>query len=277
MKITSITDYTTLNNGIQIPWLGFGVFKIPDGREVEQAVKWAIEAGYRSIDTAAIYGNERGVGNAIRKSGVPRNEIFLTTKVWNEDMRKKRTTDAFKESLERLETDYVDLYLIHWPVKGCYQDAWKALEDIYASGQTRAIGVSNFLVHHLEDLLAHSTIVPAVNQVEFHPYLVQPDLMKFCQKQHIQLESWSPLMRGKILTMAEITQLAEKYHKTPAQIVLRWDLQHGVVTIPKSVHKDRIIENARVFDFELSAADMMLLDQLDRGERTGADPDNFDF
>lgn len=277
MKITSITDCTTLNNGIQMPWFGFGVFKVQEGQEVEQSVKWALEAGYRSIDTAAVYGNERGVGRAIRESGVPRNEIFLTTKVWNEEMRKKRTADAFKESLERLETDYVDLYLIHWPVKGYYQDAWKALEEIYESGRTRAIGVSNFLIHHLEDLLAHSNIVPAVNQVEFHPYLVQPDLLNFCKEQKIQLEAWSPIMRGKIFTVTEIAQLAEKYHKTPAQIVLRWDLQHGVVTIPKSVHKDRILENTRIFDFELAPEDMTLLDRLDRGERVGPDPDNFDF
>ena len=277
MKITSIANCTTLNNGIQMPWLGFGVFKVQDGREVEQSVKWALEAGYRSIDTAAVYGNERGVGTAIRESGVPRNEIFLTTKVWNEELRKKRTSVAFKESLERLGMDYVDVCLVHWPVKGAYKDAWKALEDIYESGRTRAIGVSNFLVHHLEDLLADSQIVPAVNQVEFHPYLVQPALLNFCQKQGIQLEAWSPLMRGKISTVAEITQLAEKYHKTPVQIVLRWDVQHGVVTIPKSVHKDRIIENTRIFDFELSSEDMTLLDRLDRGERVGPDPDNFDF
>ena len=277
MKITSITDYTTLNNGIQMPWLGFGVFKVQDGQEVEQSVKWALEAGYRSVDTAAIYGNERGVGKAIRESGVPREDIFLTTKLWNEELRQSRTSAAFNESLERLGMEYVDLCLIHWPVKGYYKDAWKTLEEIYESGRARAIGVSNFLVHHLEDLLADNHIVPAANQVEFHPYLVQPDLLNFCKEQNIQLEAWSPLMRGEIFTVPEITQLAEKYQKTPAQIVLRWDLQHGVITIPKSIHKNRIIANAQIFDFELSADDMALLDQLDRGHRVGPDPDNFNF
>ena len=276
MNITSLQDCTTLNNGEKMPWFGFGVFQSKDGEEVENAVKWALEAGYRSIDTAAIYGNEHGVGKAIRESGVPREEIFLTTKVWNDDMRTGRTLQAFNESLARLEMDYVDLYLVHWPVKGHYKDTWKALEEIYRSGRVKAIGVSNFLVHHLNDILESGSIVPAVNQVEFHPYLLQPELRQFCRERGIQFEAWSPLMQGRVLTVPVVMQLAEKYGKLPEHIILRWDLQHGVITIPKSVHKERIITNAQVFDFELTAEDIALLDALDEGKRIGPDPDTIE-
>ena len=275
--ISSLMDCTILNNGLKMPWLGFGVFQINDGQEVEDSVKHALEFGYRSIDTATVYKNERGVGKAIRESGVPREDIFLTTKVWNDDQRGKRTLAAFEESLERLDTEYVDLYLVHWPVKGFYKDTWQEMEKIYQSGRAKAIGVSNFLVHHLEDLLRISQIVPSVNQVEFHPFLVQPDVLKFCQSHKIQVEAWSPLMQGKIVTEQSVQKLAEKYQKTPAQIVLRWDLQHKVVTIPKSTHAYRIAENAQIFDFELSQAGMDILDALDEGKRVGPDPDNFDF
>ena len=275
--ISSIKDCTVLNNGLNMPWLGFGVHRINDGQEVEQAVRSALEIGYRSIDTATVYENESGVGKAIRESGIPREEIFLTTKVWNDDMRAMRTLAAFEESLERLDTEYVDLYLVHWPVKGYYKDTWQEMEKIYQSGRAKAIGVSNFLVHHLEDLLSVSQIVPSVNQVEFHPFLVQPDVLKFCQSHKIQVEAWSPLMQGKIVTEQSVQKLAEKYHKTPAQIVLRWDLQHKVVTIPKSTHSNRIVENTQIFDFEVSQEDMNILDSLDEGKRIGPDPDNFDF
>ena len=275
--INNITDCAVLNNELKMPWLGFGVFQVNEGEEVENSVKWALETGYRSIDTAAIYRNERGVGNAMRQSGIPREEIFLATKVWNDDQRAKRTLDAFDESLERLGTDYVDLYLIHWPVKGCYQETWKAMEEIYHSGRAKAIGVSNFLVHHLQDILEDSDIVPAVNQVEFHPFLVQPKLLNFCKQRQIQLEAWSPLIRGEIVTVPEAQKLAEKYQKTAAQIALRWDLQHEVVTIPRSIHRNRIEENAQIFDFELSDGDMALLDALDAGRRIGPDPDDFNF
>ena len=276
MNITSLQDCTTLNNGVKMPWFGFGVFQSKDGEEVENAVKWALEAGYRSIDTAAIYGNEHGVGKAIRASGVPREEIFLTTKVWNDDMRTGRTLQAFNESLARLEMDYVDLYLVHWPVKGHYKETWKALEEIYRSGRVKAIGVSNFLVHHLNDILESGSIVPAVNQVEFHPYLLQSELRQFCRERGIQFEAWSPLMQGRVLTVPVVMQLAEKYGKLPEHIILRWDLQHGVITIPKSVHKERIITNTQVFDFELTAEDMALLDALDEGKRIGPDPDTIE-
>lgn len=276
MKIHT-NDCTRLNNGLDMPWLGFGVYQITDGREVEQAVRYALEIGYRSIDTASVYGNESGTGKAIRDSGLAREEIFLTTKIWNDDQRAKRTQAAFEESLKRLNTDYVDLYLVHWPVKGCYLDTWREMEKIYQSGRAKAIGVSNFQVHHLEDILRASDIVPSVNQVEFHPRLAQPELMRFCKGHGIQLEAWSPLMQGQIVTEPVVMQIAEKNHKSEAQIVLRWDLQHGVVTIPKSTHGSRIAENAQLFDFELSPAEMKALDALDQAKRIGPDPDNFSF
>lgn len=277
MIISSINDCTLLNNGLKMPWLGFGVFQIDDGPKVEQAVLSALEVGYRSLDTATVYKNERGVGKAIRESGVPREDIFLTTKVWNSDMRAKRTMAAFEESLERLDTDYVDLYLVHWPVQGFYQETWQVMEEIYRNGRAKAIGVSNFQIHHLEDILKDGEIVPAVNQIEFHPFLVQPALLKFCQKHKIQVEAWSPLVQGEIVDVPAVQKLAEKYGKTPAQIALSWDLQHEVVTIPKSVCPNRIAENAEIFDFELSQADMHLLDALDEGRRVGPDPNNFNF
>ena len=275
--ISNIKDSIMLNNGLDMPWLGFGVFQIDDGDKVERAVQSALEVGYRSIDTAAVYKNERGVGKAIQKSGIPREEIFLTTKVWNSDQRAGRTLAAFEESLERLGTDYVDLYLVHWPVEGHYEETWQVMEEIYKNGRVKAIGVSNFQVHHLEDILKSAQIIPAVNQIEFHPFLVQPELLRYCQKNKIQVEAWSPLMQGQIVNVPTVQKLAEKYGKTPAQIALRWNLQHEVVTIPKSVTPSRITENAQIFDFELTRADMNLLDALDEGKRVGPDPDNFNF
>jgi diketogulonate reductase-like aldo/keto reductase len=275
--ISSIKDCTFLNNGLKMPWLGFGVHRIDDGQDVEDAVRTALEIGYRSLDTATVYGNERGVGKMIRESGIPRKDIFLTTKVWNIDQREKRILAAFEESLERLETEYVDLYLVHWPVKDCYQETWQVMEEIYQSGCAKAIGVSNFQIRHLEDILNNSQIIPAVNQIEFHPLLVQPKLLNFCQENEIQVEAWAPLMEGHIVNEPSVQKIAKKYDKTPAQIALRWDLQHGVVTIPKSVHANRIAENAQIFDFELSQTDMKELDALDEGKRVGPDPDNFDF
>jgi diketogulonate reductase-like aldo/keto reductase len=260
-----------------MPWLGFGVYQMKDGQEVVDAVQCALKTGYRSIDTAAVYGNESGVGRVLRESGIPREEIFLTTKVWNDDQRAKRTLAAFEESLKRLDTDYVDLYLIHWPVAGCYLETWRVMAEIYQSGRARAIGVSNFKVSHLEDILRDSGIVPTVNQVEFHPYLVQPGLLRFCQSHRIQVEAWRPLMQGHIANLEAIQHLAGKYHKTPAQIALRWNLQHEVVTIPKSTHTHRIAENAQIFDFELSPPDMNLLDALYKGKRFGAGSEQLQF
>lgn len=275
--INNINDYTVLNNGYKMPWLGFGVFQIDDGAEIEQAINKAFEVGYRSIDTASFYKNEKGAGKAIKESGIPREEIFLTTKVWNDDLRKKRVMAAFEESLEKLDTEYVDLYLVHWPVKNFYLDAWREMEKIYESGRAKAIGVSNFTIKQLQDVLGMCKVKPAVNQVEFHPHLVQPELLKYCREKHIQLEAWSPLMRGQVTEVKVINELTKKYGKSPAQIVLRWNLQHKIVTIPKSSNPRRITENAQIFDFELSQADMDLLDSLNEGRRVGPDPNDFNF
>lgn len=275
--INSLKDCVILNNGLEMPWLGFGVFQMKEGAETENSVRVALEAGYRSIDTATIYENETSVGEAIRKSDIPRQDIFLTTKVWNSDQRNQRILKAFGESLKRLQTDYIDLYLIHWPVKGCYAETWKALEKLYESGLARAIGVSNFQIHHLKDILATCKIVPAINQVEFHPELRQRMLHNYCAEHRLQLEAYAPLGQGKLLSNPTIFKLAEKYGKTAAQILIRWDLQLEVVTIPKSITPRRIIENTQVFDFALSAEDMDCIEALNQDRRVGADPDHFDF
>jgi len=277
MIINDLKGTVQLSNGVSMPCFGLGVFKTQEGSEVENAVKWALEAGYRHIDTAAIYRNERGVGNAVRVSGIPRNELFITTKLWNDNQRNDTVMAGFEESLGLLQTDYIDLYLIHWPVKGKFTATWKVMEDIYRSGRVRAIGVSNFLQHHLEDLFRIVDIKPMVNQVECHPYLVQQQLIDFCHAHHMVYEAWSPIMRGKVNDIPLLEELSDKYHKSQVQIVLRWDLQKGIVTIPKSVHQERIRHNADIFDFELSAEDMDLIDKLDKNHHFGAHPDNFTF
>ncbi|MEM5018190.1 aldo/keto reductase [Metabacillus indicus] len=273
----NLQDTTALHNGVKMPWFGLGVFKVEDGNEVVNSVKWAIEAGYKSIDTAAIYGNEEGVGQAIKESGVAREELFITTKVWNADQGYDSTLKAFDESMKKLGLEYLDLYLVHWPVKGKYKETWKALETLYKEGKVKAIGVSNFQVHHLKDVMEDAEIVPMVNQVEYHPRLTQKELHAFCKENSIQLEAWSPLMQGKLLDDATLTEIAEKHGKSVAQVILRWDLQNGVVTIPKSVKEHRIYDNAAIFDFELTQEDMERIDGLNRDERVGPDPDNFDF
>ncbi|MGI9544445.1 MAG: aldo/keto reductase, partial [Cyclobacteriaceae bacterium] len=245
--------------------------------EVEDAVKFALDSGYRSIDTAAIYRNEEGVGKAIKNNGIPREEIFLTTKVWNSDQGYEETLMAFENSRKLLRTNYMDLYLIHWPVEGKYKQTWRALEKLYSDGKVKAIGVSNFMVSHLQEILATCEVVPMVNQIEYHPYLQQREVHQLCQQHKIQLEAWSPLMKGEILKVPEVLAIAEKYGKTPVQVVLRWDLQHGVVTIPKSVNADRIEDNAKIYDFELSETEMACIDALEKGQRFGPDPNNFDF
>lgn len=273
----NIQSTVKLSNGVEMPLFGLGVFLSKEGHEVENAVRVALETGYRHIDTAAVYGNERGVGKAIQRSGVSRKDIFITSKVWNSDQGYRTTFDAFRESIEKLETDYLDLYLIHWPKGPLSEETWKAMEEIYAKGRVRAIGVSNFLVHHLRDLLPHCTTFPMVNQVEFHPYLQQPALQQFCKENGIQMEAWSPIMKGKVSEIALLQELSSKYMKSPVQITIRWELQKQIVTIPKSVHSDRIISNAAVFDFEIAPEDMEDIDRLDRHLRVGADPDNFNF
>jgi diketogulonate reductase-like aldo/keto reductase len=256
-----------------MPWLGLGVFKSPPGKETEQAVRWALEIGYRHIDTAALYENEADVGRALKDSGVPRNTVFITTKVWNTDQGYKETLKAFDRSRSRLGIDVVDLYLVHWPIKGKTRDTWKALEKLLADGKVRAIGVSNFLTHHLEDLFSGSSVPPAVNQVEFHPFLVQKELLDYDTQKGIRHEAWSPLTRARNLDNPVFSEIARKHGKTPAQVVLRWDLQLGVITIPKSVHRERILENSQVFDFQLDASDMQRITGLDAGARIGPHPD----
>ncbi|WP_046214239.1 aldo/keto reductase [Paenibacillus wulumuqiensis] len=266
-----------LSNGVEMPWFGLGVYKVENGDEVVSSVKWAIEAGYRSIDTAALYQNEDGVGQAIRESGVPREELFVTTKVWNSDQGYDSTLQAFEQSLSKLGLEYVDLYLVHWPVKGKYKDTWRALEKLHDDGKVRAIGVSNFQIHHLEDLLADAKVRPVVNQVELHPLLSQVELRNYCKEQGIQIEAWAPLAQGRLLDNEVLQGIGEKYGKSIAQVLLRWDLQSGIVTIPKSIKQDRIVQNADIFDFELSPEDMKQIDDLNQNQRFGADPDNFDF
>ncbi|MGG3800486.1 aldo/keto reductase [Metabacillus fastidiosus] len=275
--IKSLHDTTTLHNGVKMPWFGLGVYKVEDGQEVINSVKSAIKAGYRSIDTAAIYKNEEGVGQAVKEAGIPREQLFITSKVWNSDQGYESTIAAFHESLKKLDLDYLDLYLIHWPVKETYKETWKAMETLYKEGKVKAIGVSNFHIHHLEDLMEEAEIIPMVNQVEYHPRLTQKELLSFCQNNNIQLEAWSPLARGRFFDDPILVELSRKYEKTAAQIILRWDLQTGVVTIPKSVHEHRIIENANIFDFELSNEDIAKIDSLNQNERVGSDPDNFHF
>jgi diketogulonate reductase-like aldo/keto reductase len=275
--ITDIQGSFTLRNGVQMPYLGLGTYQSDNEEEVVSAVKSALQLGYRHIDTAAAYKNEEGVGQGIRESGVDRSEIFVVTKVWNDDQGYNSTINAFEASLQRLGLEYLDLYLIHWPVAGKYKETWKALEYLYAQKRVRAIGVSNFLKHHLQDVMEDCKVVPMVNQMEFHPYLVQQDLIDFCNENTIQYESWSPFMQGKVFELDMGAILAEKYGKSLAQIILRWNIQKGVIAIPKSVHTNRIASNADIFDFELSQEDIAYLDNLETGERTGPDPDNFDF
>ncbi|WP_336789044.1 aldo/keto reductase [Paenibacillus sp. MMO-177] len=276
-----LNDKVILQNGVAMPWLGLGVFKVEDGSVVIQSVKDAIKNGYRSIDTAAIYDNETGVGQAVRESmaehGIEREDLFITSKVWNADLGYESTLAAFETSLNKLGLDYLDLYLIHWPVEGKYKDAWRALETLYKQGRVKAIGVSNFHVHHLQDLMKDAEVMPMVDQVEYHPMLAQNELRSFTREHNIQLEAWSPLMQGQLLDHPVLGEIAAKHGKSVAQVILRWDLQNGVVTIPKSIKESRIIENAHVFDFELSSDDMAAIDALNEDRRVGPDPDNFDF
>lgn len=276
--MNSLQDAAMLHNGVRMPWLGLGVYKVQEGDEVIRSVRTALEVGYRHIDTAAFYQNEEGVGQAIRESGIPRDEIFVTTKVWNSDQGYESTLKAFDTSLKKLGFDYIDLYLVHWPVKGKYKETYKALEKLYKDGFVRAIGVSNFQIHHLEDILADCEIKPMVNQVEFHPRLTQKPLLSFCKQHDIQLEAWSPLMRGgDLLNEPTLVNIAQKYGKTSAQVILRWDLQHEVVTILKSVTPERIAQNANIFDFTLTKEEMDAIDALNENRRIGPDPDHFDF
>lgn len=272
-----VQDTTTLYNGVKMPWLGFGVFKVKDGDEVVDAVKTAIQAGYCSIDTAKAYNNESGVAQGIRESGIAREDLFITTKVWNSDQGYESTLAAFEESMKRLDLEYLDLYLIHWPVKGKYKDTWRAMEKLHKEGRIRAIGVSNFQIHHLKDLMMDAAVKPAVNQVELHPLLIQTELRNYCSKHEIQIEAWSPLGQGNLMNHPLLQDIAAKYGKSPAQVILRWDLQNGIVTIPKSVTPERIRANTELYDFELTAEEIEQINGLNEDKRFGSDPDNFNF
>ena len=263
-----------LRGGVEIPQLGFGVFQVPP-EDTADVTSRALEAGYRHIDTAAAYRNEAGVGQAIRASGLSRDEVFVTTKLFND--QHDNAPAALRRSLDELGLDFVDLYLIHWPVpsRGLYAQAWQALIDLQAEGLTRAIGVSNFQPAHLDRIVEETGVVPAVNQVELHPRLQQPELRRVHDERGVVTEAWSPLAKGGVLDDPTVRELADKHDRTPAQVVLRWHLQLGNVVIPKSVTQSRIEENLDVFGFELDQDDMAAIEELDRGERTGPDPDTF--
>ena len=254
----NLSTKLTLNNGTRIPALGLGVYQTPPGASTEKAVLWALEAGYRHIDTAAFYRNEKDVGRAIKKSGIPRKEIFVTTKL----VDFMNPVKAFYKSFENLDLGYIDLYLIHFPFPLVRKRAWKILEKIYKKGDAKAIGISNYSTSQVKQLLKYAEVVPAVNQVEFSPFLYRKELLDFCMSKGILLEAYSPLTRGQRLHESAVEKMAKKYNKSPAQILIRWSLQHGLIVLPKSVHNERIIENGQVFDFEIEEEDMGKMDAL---------------
>lgn len=267
----------TLANGVEMPYLGLGVYKMENHEEALNAMDTALKLGYRAIDTASLYNNEREVGEAIRASGIPREEIFVTTKVWNNDQGYDETLRAFETSLKKLGLDYVDLYLTHWPVEDKFIDTYRAIERLYEEKLIRVPGVSNHHQHHLEKIFAKANVKPLVNQVECHPYLQQDELRAFCREHEIAVTAWSPIGKGRLLNDNTLVKLAEKYGKTPAQIVLRWHYQNDTITIPKSVTPSRIAENMQIFDFELSNEDMLEIKMINKNERYGQNPDNFHF
>jgi methylglyoxal/glyoxal reductase len=268
----AINSTRKLKSGVEIPVLGLGVFQTPPGPVTQKAVRYALKVGYRHFDTAALYGNEEDVGQAVRDSGVPRDQVFVTTKLWNDDQGYDSALRACELSLRRLGLGYIDLYLIHWPVPELRDESWRALVEVQKRGKCRAIGVSNYTVRHLRELLDSSEKGPDVDQVEFNPFLYQKELLRFCSGEGIQLEAYGPLTRGNRLSHPTVVEVARKYSKTPAQVMIRWSLQRGVVAIPKSIHSERIKENAEVFDFEISTADMSKLDSLNEDLHTVWDP-----
>jgi methylglyoxal/glyoxal reductase len=271
MSLT-ISSTKKLNSGIEIPLLGLGVYQIPSGRATEEAVKYALKVGYRHFDTAKLYGNEESVGKSVREGGVPREQVFVTTKLWNSDHGYESAIRACEDSLRKLGLGYIDLYLIHWPVQGLRRDSWRALVEMKRRGACRSIGVSNYTIDHLRELLDDSDEIPDVNQVEFNPFLYQEELLQFCNDHRIQLEAYSPLTRGYKLRHPTVMEVAKRYSKSPAQVMVRWSLQHGLVVIPKSSHPERIKENSEVYDFNLTAGDMARLDALSESLRTDWDP-----
>ena len=268
----SIASRVRLNQGVEIPWLGLGVFQTEPGPVTRDAVRYALETGYRAVDTAAMYRNEADVGEAVRQSGIPRDEVFVTTKLWHTEHGYDSALRAGRASAERLGLGPIDLYLIHWPRANSPEDrldSWRALIRLKSEGVCRSIGVSNYTVRHLEELRSHSDVVPAVDQLEFHPFVYDPELVGYCERAGIRLEAWSPLTRGRQLDHPTIVSVAAARHRTPAQVLLRWGLQHGVIELPKSVHRERIRENAQLFDFALTPHDMAALDALKGGPRVG--------
>ena len=270
----TIDSTVTLNNGVEMPIFGLGVYQTNAGEEAENAVRWALESGYRAVDTAALYGNEAEVGKIVSSGIVPRENVFVTSKVWVNDLSYDGTKAAFDASMDRLKLDYVDLYLIHWPVND-WQGAWKALEEIYETDRVRAIGVSNFMEHHLDELLSFAKVKPVTNQIEYHPELQQPDLHAYCRDNGIPLTAWAPLMKGRVLEVPTLVDIADKYGKNAVHVTLRWMLQTGVITIPKSANQGRIAANADIYDFELSDDDIAAINSLDKNARIGPHPDNF--
>ena len=278
-------NFYILNNNYKIPNIGFGTFRTPSGEETEISVINAIKSGYRHIDCAAAYGNERSVGDAIRKSGIPREELFVTSKLWNDDKGYESTLAAFNRTLEDLQLDYLDLYLIHWPIakasKSNWQEAnsesWRALEDLYNQGKIKSIGVSNFLPHHLEPLFTTAKIKPMVNQIEFHPGMLQEETVAFSKKHNILVEAWAPFSNGQILNNPTLKEIADKYQKSVAQLTLRWIIQKGIVPLPKSVTPERIKSNLEVFDFEINAEDVEIINELTNCGSSGLHPDEVDF
>ena len=274
MMKRTIDSTFTLNNGVEIPIIGLGVFRNPAGEVTRNAVRYALEAGYRLIDTAKVYGNEASVGEAIRHSGIPRSEVFVTTKLWNADHGYEATRRACAESLRKMGLDTLDLYLVHWPVEGLRLETWRAMEALLADGKCRAIGVSNYMVQHLEELLNHCAVAPAVNQIELSPYnyLSRKDVVDLCRAQGIQTEAYSPLTKGLKLKDPKLVRIAQTYAKSTAQIHVRWAVQRGFVVLPKSSSRERIRQNADVFDFAISETDMATLDSFDENLVTGWDP-----
>ena len=273
----SLTTTVTLHDAVEMPQFGLGVFKSEPGPEVESAVTEALELGYRHIDTAEIYKNEEGVGRAVAASGIDRGEIFITTKVWNSDQGYDSTLAAVDASLGRLGMEYVDLYLVHWPKPEHTHDTWRAMEQLQMDGKARAIGVSNFLVHHLDQLAERASVMPSINQIEFHPHLQSPELVAYCDAHGIVVEAWSPLKHGQIIDDLELKTIADAHGVSVAQVALRWMLQRGIVTIPKSVTPARIAQNADLYGFALSDGEVAAIDAMDRNERVGPNPDEIDF
>ena len=273
VSLKSLADRVEIAPGVWMPRLGLGTYLAASGQDVEGEIRDGLSLGYRGIDTAAIYHNEESVGRAIRAGGVPRADLFVATKVWNSDQGYEQTLAAFERSLSRLALDYVDLYLIHWPNRAKAQGTWRAMQELQAAGKTRAIGVCNHKENDLEHLLAFATVPPAVDQVELHPYLQRRALREYCGAHAITVQAWAPLMKGRAAKVPELVEIARRHRKSPAQTTLRWLLQHGIIAIPKSVHKERLAENADVFDFELSEAEMAAIDGIDRGKRMGVGPE----